>query len=98
MIELRAGKSPYHAIEVMACPGGCIGGGGLPLHHGDSARIKARATALYSEDTEKNFRKSHENPYIISLYEEFLGKPMSEKAHHLLHTCYFNRGIEIIEQ
>ena len=90
MNELRAGKSPYHAIEVMACPGGCIGGGGQPLHHGDSARIKARAKALYSEDTEKNFRKSHENPYIISLYEEFLGKPMSEKAHHLLHTCYFN--------
>ena len=98
MNELRAGKSPYHAIEVMACPGGCIGGGGQPLHHGDSARIKARAKALYSEDTEKNFRKSHENPYIISLYEEFLGKPMSEKAHHLLHACYFNRGKEIIEQ
>ncbi|MDY5488532.1 MAG: NADH-dependent [FeFe] hydrogenase, group A6 [Butyricimonas virosa] len=98
MNELRAGKSPYHAIEVMACPGGCIGGGGQPLHHGDSARIKARAKALYSEDTEKNFRKSHENPYIISLYEEFLGKPTSEKAHHLLHTCYFNRGKEIIEQ
>ena len=98
MNELRAGKSPYHAIEVMACPGGCIGGGGQPLHHGDSARIKAHAKALYSEDTEKNFRKSHENPYIISLYEEFLGKPMSEKAHHLLHTCYFNRGKEIIEQ
>ena len=98
MNELRAGKSPYHAIEVMACPGGCVGGGGQPLHHGDSARIKARAKALYSEDTEKNFRKSHENPYIISLYEEFLGKPMSEKAHHLLHTCYFNRGKEIIEQ
>ena len=98
MNELRAGKSPYHAIEVMACPGGCIGGGGQPLHHGDSARIKARAKALYSEDTEKNFRKSHENPYIISLYEEFLGKPMSEKANHLLHTCYFNRGKEIIEQ
>ena len=78
MNELRAGKSPYHAIEVMACPGGCIGGGGQPLHHGDSARIKARAKALYSEDTEKNFRKSHENPYIISLYEEFLGKPMRD--------------------
>lgn len=98
MNELRAGKSQYHAIEVMACPGGCIGGGGQPFHHGDSARIKARAKALYTEDSEKNFRKSHQNPYIISLYEEFLGKPMSEKAHHLLHTCYFNRGKEIIEQ
>lgn len=98
MNDLRAGKSQYHAIEVMACPGGCIGGGGQPFHHGDSARIKARAKALYTEDSEKNFRKSHQNPYIISLYEEFLGKPMSEKAHHLLHTCYFNRGKEITEQ
>ena len=98
MNELRAGKSQYHAIEVMACPGGCIGGGGQPFHHGDSARIKARAQALYTEDSEKNFRKSHQNPYIISLYEEFLGKPMSDKAHHLLHTCYFNRRKEIIEQ
>lgn len=98
MNELRAGTCKYHAIEVMACPGGCIGGGGQPFHHGDSARIKARAKALYTEDAEKSFRKSHENPYIVSLYEEFLGKPMSERAHHLLHTCYFNRGKEIIEQ
>ena len=98
MNDLRAGKSPYHAIEVMACPGGCIGGGGQPFHHGDSARIMARSKALYTEDSEKSFRKSHQNPYIISLYEEFLGKPMSERAHHLLHTCYFNRGKEIIEQ
>ena len=98
MNDLRAGKSQYHAIEVMACPGGCIGGGGQPFHHGDSARIMARSKALYTEDSEKSFRKSHQNPYIISLYEEFLGKPMSEKAHHLLHTCYFNRGKEITEQ
>ena len=98
MNELRAGTCKYHAIEVMACPGGCIGGGGQPFHHGDSARIKARAKALYTEDAEKSFRKSHENPSIVSLYEEFLGKPMSERAHHLLHTCYFNRGKEIIEQ
>lgn len=98
MNEIRAGKSKYHAIEIMACPGGCIGGGGQPLHHGDSSLLKARTRALYTEDSEKSLRKSHQNPYIISLYEEFLGKPMSEKAHHLLHTCYFNRGKEIIEQ
>ena len=98
MNEIRAGKSQYHAIEIMACPGGCIGGGGQPLHHGDSSLLKARTRALYTEDSEKSLRKSHQNPYIISLYEEFLGKPMSEKAHHLLHTCYFNRGKEIIEQ
>ncbi|HAM82420.1 MAG TPA: NADH:ubiquinone oxidoreductase [Butyricimonas sp.] len=98
MNEIRAGKSKYHAIEIMACPGGCIGGGGQPLHHGDSSLLKARTRALYTEDCEKSLRKSHQNPYIISLYEEFLGKPMSERAHHLLHTCYFNRGKEIIEQ
>ena len=98
MNEIRAGKPKYHAIEIMACPGGCIGGGGQPLHHGDSSLLKARTRALYTEDSEKSLRKSHQNPYIISLYEEFLGKPMSERAHHLLHTCYFNRGKEIIEQ
>lgn len=98
MNELRTGKSSYHAIEVMACPGGCIGGGGQPLHHGDASLLKARTQALYTEDETKHIRKSHENPYIIALYEEYLGKPMSERAHHLLHTCYFNRSKEIIEQ
>ncbi len=87
--EIRAGKSEFHAIEIMACPGGCIGGGGQPLHRGDSSLLKARSEALYREDAEKPLRKSHENPDIIKLYEEFLGKPMSEKAHHLLHTHYF---------
>ena len=90
--DVRSGKVNYHAIEVMACPGGCIGGGGQPLHHGDSAILKARTKAIYEEDAGKPIRKSHENPYIIKLYEEFLGKPMSEKAHHLLHTHYFDKG------
>lgn len=98
MEALRAGNCPYHAIEVMACPGGCIGGGGQPLHHGNSALLKARAKALYIEDAGKILRKSHENPYIVALYEDFMGKPMGEKAHHLLHTCYFNRGKEFVEQ
>jgi NADP-reducing hydrogenase subunit HndD len=93
--EIRAGKSEYHAIEIMACPGGCIGGGGQPLHHGDSSILKARQMAIYSEDSSKVIRKSHENPSIIKLYEEFLGKPMSDKAHHLLHTHYFNRRKDI---
>ncbi len=90
--EVRSGKANYHAIEVMACPGGCIGGGGQPLHHGDGDIIKARFDAIYREDAGKPIRKSHENPYIIKLYEEFLGKPMSEKAHQLLHTHYFDKG------
>lgn len=90
--EIRRGDSEYHAIEVMACPGGCIGGGGQPHHHGDSAILKARTDALYAEDDAKRIRKSHLNPYIVKLYEEYLGEPMSETAHHLLHTNYFNKS------
>jgi len=94
--EVRSGKSKFHAIEIMACPGGCIGGGGQPLHHGNSEILKARTAAIYNEDRSKPLRKSHENPVIIKLYEEFLGKPNSEKAHHLLHTHYFERKKKII--
>jgi len=94
--DVKAGKSNFHAIEVMACPGGCIGGGGQPLHHGDSSILKARAKAIYEEDVNKPIRKSHENPYIKQLYEEFLGEPNSEKAHHLLHTHYFDKKKKII--
>ncbi|HQK37132.1 MAG TPA: [Fe-Fe] hydrogenase large subunit C-terminal domain-containing protein, partial [Bacteroidales bacterium] len=90
--EIRAGKSQYHAIEIMACPGGCIGGGGQPLHHGDSSILKARQKAIYEEDARKPIRKSHENPAIIELYKEFLGKPLSDKSHHLLHTHYFDKS------
>lgn len=90
--DIRDGKSHYHAIEIMSCPGGCIGGGGQPYHHSDSSVLKKRQMAIYKEDGAKKIRKSHENPYIIKLYEEFLGKPMSEKAHHLLHTSYFDRS------
>lgn len=93
--DIKAGKSQFHAIEIMSCPGGCIGGGGQPIHHGDSSILKARTKAIYSEDAGKPIRKSHENPYIIKLYEEFLGKPMSEKAHHLLHTAYFDKSKKI---
>ncbi len=94
--DVRAGKSQFHAIEIMACPGGCIGGGGQPLHHGDLSILKKRMEAIYREDKNKTIRKSHENPYIIKLYEEFLGKPMSEKAHQLLHTHYADKSKKII--
>ena len=94
--EVIEGKCAYHAIEIMACPGGCIGGGGQPYIHGDTSILKARQKAVYEEDVNKTLRKSHENPYIIRLYEEFLGKPLSEKSHNLLHTHYFDRKKEII--
>jgi NADP-reducing hydrogenase subunit HndD len=93
--DVKEGRSKYHAIEIMACPGGCIGGGGQPLHHGNSDIIKARAAAIYREDKLKPIRKSHENPFIIQLYKEFLDRPNSEKAHHLLHTHYFDRKKKI---
>jgi len=89
---IRSGMYNFHAIEIMACPGGCIGGGGQPLHHGDSKILKARHEAIYREDARKPIRKSHENPYIKQLYKEFLGEPLSDKAHHLLHTHYFDKS------
>jgi NADP-reducing hydrogenase subunit HndD len=75
----------------MSCPGGCIGGGGQPYHHGNAQILVKRQMALYREDSNKTIRKSHQNPYIKKLYEEFLGAPMSAKAHKLLHTAYFDR-------
>lgn len=95
--EVKAGTSKYHAIEVMACPGGCIGGGGQPLHHGDASILLARTKAIYKEDELKVIRKSHENPYILKLYDEFLGEPLSEKAHELLHTHYFDKRKKIFQ-
>lgn len=89
--EIREGKSHFHAIEIMACPGGCIGGGGQPYHHGDMKILKKRSDAIYAEDESKTIRKSHENPYIQELYEKYFDKPLSEKAHKLLHTRYFRR-------
>jgi NADH-quinone oxidoreductase subunit G len=89
--SIRAGEAHYHAIEIMACPGGCINGGGQPYNHGDVDVIKKRMEGLYSEDRSKTLRKSHENPAIKKLYDEFLGEPYGEKAHHLLHTEYTKR-------
>lgn len=93
--DIRDGKSEFHAIEIMACPGGCIGGGGQPYHHGDVSILKARFKAIYREDAGKAIRKSHENPYITQLYKEFLGKPCGELSHHLLHTKYFDRQDDV---
>ena len=90
--EIRAGKSQYHAIEIMACKGGCIGGGGQPYHHGDTEILKKRISVINSEDTSKTLRKSHENPYIKRLYEAYFDKPMSHNAHELLHTRYFEKS------
>lgn len=89
--DIRAGKSQFHAIEIMACPGGCIGGGGQPLHHGNSEILTKRAAAIYREDQGKAIRQSHKNPMIIELYDKFLGTPMSDKAHKLLHTHFKDR-------
>lgn len=88
---IRDGRFNYDAIEIMACPGGCIGGGGQPYHHGNDEVVKKRQEAIYKEDRNKKLRKSHENPEILKLYEEFLGKPFGEKAHELLHTHYEER-------
>jgi len=82
--------SPYHFIEVMTCPGGCIGGGGQPRFTDDSVRLK-RIAGIYGEDESKKMRKSHENPDVMKLYEEFLGKPLGDKSHHLLHTHYAHK-------
>lgn len=88
MLErIRAGEADYQFIEVMACPGGCIGGGGQPIPVNAEIR-KMRREAIFSCDRNSELRKSHENPEIKTLYDTWLGKPLSEKAHHLLHTHY----------
>ncbi|MCL2187983.1 MAG: NADH-dependent [FeFe] hydrogenase, group A6 [Defluviitaleaceae bacterium] len=93
MLEnIRDGKSQYHAIEIMACPGGCVGGGGQPYHGNDQSIIKERAASLYAIDGEKKVRVSHENAEVKKLYDEFLEKPGSHKAHDLLHTKYVKRA------
>jgi len=91
--EVQAGKSPYHFIEIMCCPGGCLGGGGQPIPTNMEVK-KKRAEAIYKEDAGKPIRKSHENPSVQAIYKEFLGEPLGEKSHHLLHTTYTKRGLK----
>ncbi|MCF7761961.1 MAG: iron hydrogenase small subunit, partial [Cephaloticoccus sp.] len=89
--KIKAGEASYHFVEVMSCPGGCIGGGGQPRFTTDEVRL-ARMKAIFAEDEGKQLRMSHENPAITVLYSEFLGQPLSEKSHHLLHTHYHARS------
>ena len=96
---IKAGEKNYHFIEVMGCPGGCVNGGGQPIvsstvRNWTDIRV-ARAKALYDEDAAKTLRKSHENPEIKAIYEEYLGKPNGHKSHELLHTTYEKRDLYI---
>lgn len=91
MEQLSEGKSPYHFIEVMGCPGGCVVGGGQPRSGVRSAWTE-RAAGIYHEDEHKKLRKSHENPGVQKLYSEFLLEPLGHKSHDLLHTTYTPRG------
>jgi len=90
--NIRDGKSQYHAIEIMACPGGCVAGGGQPFYGNDRSVISARIAGLNGEDADKAVRVSHENKEIQALYAEFLGEPGGHKAHELLHTTYIKRN------
>ncbi|HMM59420.1 MAG TPA: iron hydrogenase small subunit, partial [Candidatus Rifleibacterium sp.] len=90
--KIRKGEAQYHIIEIMACPGGCLNGGGQPYTGGRCDEILAkRMEAIYRDDKNAKIRKSHQNPSIKKLYEEFLGKPGSELSHKLLHTHYHGR-------
>jgi len=96
--EVKAGNSPYHFIEIMACPGGCVGGGGQPIGF-DIAVRGARGCSLYNDDKGRVYRKSHQNPAIDKVYKDFLGEPLGHVSHQLLHTEYTPRNgdEEIIE-
>jgi len=91
MEQVAKGESPYHFIEVMGCPGGCITGGGQPRSKDPDVRVK-RQMGLYTEDEQKTLRKSHENPFITKLYTDFLGEANGHLSHELLHTHYVPRG------
>jgi len=90
MKQVKNGKAPYHFVEIMACPGGCLGGGGQPIPTNPTIR-KNRMKAIYSEDEHMVLRKSHLNPEVIAIYKDFLGKPNSHVSHELLHTHYVER-------
>lgn len=92
ILEKMKNGEEYHFVEFMACPGGCIGGGGQPLAASDKV-LEKRMNAIYEIDKNKKLRKSHENPYIQKIYEEYFEEPGSHKAHELLHTEYHPRGI-----
>jgi NADP-reducing hydrogenase subunit HndD len=89
--QVRAGTSPYAFIEIMTCPGGCIGGGGQPYGTNNKVR-QDRIDSTYRLDASMKLRKSHENPEVIALYEDFLKEPLGKLSHHLLHTHYHDRN------
>lgn len=93
--SIKNGEAQYHFVEIMACPGGCVNGGGQPIQ---PSKVKSevdlreqRAKAIYDEDRSLQIRKSHDNPYVKKIYDEFVGEPGSDKAHELLHTTYIER-------
>jgi iron-only hydrogenase group A len=88
--RIQSGEAEYHFVEVMTCPGGCIGGGGQPRFTTNEVRMQ-RINAIYAEDEGKELRKSHENPAITEIYEKYLKEPLGEKSHHYLHTEYVER-------
>jgi iron-only hydrogenase group A len=90
--KIRSGEGDYHFVEIMTCPGGCIGGGGQPRFTTNEVREK-RIRAIYEEDEGKEIRTSHTNPAIKEIYERYFGEPLSEKSHHLLHTEYIKRPV-----
>ena len=93
--KIKAGEAEYHFVEIMACPGGCINGGGQPIHDAytrATVDLKGlRAKALYDADQSESLRKSHESPVVKEVYENYLGECGGHKAHHLLHTTYVPR-------
>ena len=91
---MRAGRREVHFLEVMSCPGGCINGGGQPIGC-DAECVADRMKALYKIDRRESLRVSHKNISIQRLYDEFLGEPLSEKSHHLLHTHYHQREVTV---
>ena len=94
MEDIRKGECPYHFIEVMACPGGCLNGGGAPLVR-DPAQVAERMKKMYQSDADNKVRRSHENVQVQKLYEEFLHEPCGHVSHHLLHTHYVDRSGEV---
>jgi iron-only hydrogenase group A len=88
--KVKSGEESLHFVEIMTCPGGCIGGGGQPRFTTDETR-RARMKAIFAEDEGKSLRKSHENPAVAALYADFLGEPLGHKSHELLHTSYHSR-------
>ena len=100
MLERVKAGEEFTFIEIMGCPGGCVNGGGQPIQPASvrqTVDIKAeRAKVLYNNDAAKTIRKSHENPFLKAVYEEYFGEPNSHKAHEILHTTYVDRSKDVI--